>query len=359
MPRTETTETETTETPEVQPALIGVNEDATPETVDVDVLAIDLPTAARADRSLVQSILRVGLLNPPTLIKRGNRFEVLAGRRRVNAVKAIVSDRALTDDQRVRFAKIEARVYERDDVNTAERASILLTENGNRSENPLAELAAIKTIQTRTGADAAAIARDLNQSAGWVRARLDLDSLVPELADAMARGRMTFTTARKVAKLDAARQRRLVRIIEDSETARITEDDVRELRQVGPAHVDRLFTQPETSAPDHDTRDREGRGDANILIENERAIDANADEAAAHMMELNGSPEHNEPAGTGVTEWAANFAQIASNTRVTLDMLVTNYTTMPPPVRGELRKAIRAIEKAITLHAERTENEVN
>ncbi|MBI2060704.1 MAG: ParB N-terminal domain-containing protein [Nitrospirae bacterium] len=176
-------------------------------------------------KKLADSIGRVGLLQAPTLEAAGDgRYRVRAGRRRVWALRSLG------------WEMIDARVYDEGDLSEVERVGILLTENGNRSENPVAELAAIERL-VASGLTAKGIAKSLGQPSTWVKARLALRNLSPDLRKALETGTLTLSTALRAARLNKEEQGALVEKWQEEGAERISLDAVEAMKKKEPVSV--------------------------------------------------------------------------------------------------------------------------
>ena len=166
------------------------------ELKEVDIDLIDEPEApARLEvededlYELAESIAEIGLINPITVkSKEGGRYEVIAGHRRLLACKlaglkkvpVIVSDKA------------------------KERAAeIMITENVARKDmSPIEEAAMLKELSDLKGYGIGALARITGKSKSWVRERLDLLFLRPELQKALHEGKINIKQARILDKVE-------------------------------------------------------------------------------------------------------------------------------------------------------------
>jgi ParB-like chromosome segregation protein Spo0J len=226
-------------TTEVQRTLLTVEARA-PKARRVKVADITLEADGRKDDTLVSSIRRVGLLEPPVLVAVGDRYKVIAGRRRVAAVKLIAKQ-----DDNEETATVEAKVFEEGTLSGGEMASLLLTENGNRSENPVVEMRAVQAL-VREGFTVAEIAASLGQSPQWVRRRQSLATLHPTLVKELKARRLTFTNAVRMAGMPESEQAMIVDELIGRRAAdpraRAGDDAIRASRAVGEDRSAALFT---------------------------------------------------------------------------------------------------------------------
>lgn len=167
--------------------------------VALDAIALDAQAAK--DTVLAPSLRAVGLLHPVLLLENGDRYTIVAGKRRIAAAKSLHAEGEWPDT-------IEARVFV--GASKIEQASILLRENANRSDNPIAELKAIKQCLS-SGLEVKQIAKALNVSTAWVDRRLSLDVLPETIKRSVARKQTTIGTALRVAKLPAKQREKIAR----------------------------------------------------------------------------------------------------------------------------------------------------
>lgn len=144
---------------------------------------------------LADSIRDVGLLNP--IIVRpveGGRFEIIAGHRRFMAhrmlgreeIMCIVRDATEDEAEQGRFA-----------------------ENLQREQlSPMEEAVAINRYIETTGKDAHAVARALNRSEWWVKHRIALMAMPPELCDMVHAEKLAAGSALELAKVADDEHRR-------------------------------------------------------------------------------------------------------------------------------------------------------
>lgn len=204
---------------------------------------IVLDASDRRDDALVSSVRRVGLMEPPVLAEQEDgRFKIIAGRRRVAALKQIAAE-----DGTEATAATEAKVFAPGALTQGDMAALLLTENGNRRENPLVEMRAVLALK-RDGYTRAEIARSLNQSPGWVARREQLAALHARLQRELKARRVTFGNAVRMARLPMPEQEHIVADLDQRRVvdpqARASEDAMRSARSVGPGNIERLFTGP-------------------------------------------------------------------------------------------------------------------
>ncbi len=190
-------------------------------------------------RTLADSIVRLGLLAPPTLSGEPP-YKVLDGRRRMAAL-------ALNETKQF---KATVRQLGGDAPRAA--ASITLTSNAVRSDNPLAELEAIETLLGR-GMDEKGICKQLGWTKGRLYGRLALRQLVPKLKAALADGSLAYSNARDAAKLSVAEQNKVVNAHSEALSAweeneekgprpKVTNGMVKDAKATRPVSTSKLFS---------------------------------------------------------------------------------------------------------------------
>jgi len=149
---------------------------------------IDEPTnAMRSDiedadiAALAASIEHVGLLQPITVRKVGERYEIIAGHRRYTAHKvlgrALITSVVIEADEKTSDAiKVHENLY-RTDVNPVDQA-IFLAEYMQRSTMTVPELAA-----------------QVNRSEAWVMSRLQILEYPRYLIEMVGEGKLSMATA--------------------------------------------------------------------------------------------------------------------------------------------------------------------
>lgn len=143
-------------------------------------------------RELAESIGAYGLAQPPTVRKVGERFEIVAGERRVRAMKMLG------------WSEVPAFVREMDDQTAS---AIMLAENVQRADlDPMEEARAYKSRQGRFGYSIPELASVANVPAGRVRKRLSLLTLEDSIAHLVSRKMLPLSFAYCLTSLDSNRQ---------------------------------------------------------------------------------------------------------------------------------------------------------
>lgn len=202
------------------------------------------------DTGLVTSMERFGLLEPIVVCDRNwhsekegdqfkgpesQRFLLGPGRRRVKAARKLGWD------------LISARVFP---IDFAEAGILTLLENSHRSPNVLADYqAAVELL--KHGGEARDLARATSIPVTTINKALELANLIPGLFKALCEGKFKVTLAILIAKLDQAKQSRLMSILE--ETGKLSMADLKSVKSAGAAAVGLLddsdFQTPSAELP--------------------------------------------------------------------------------------------------------------
>ena len=163
------------------------------EKINVDIIDDPaVPVRTRTDdrglADLGESIRTNGLIQPVILKKRGDRYEVVAGHRRLQAhrlirkthIEAIIKDYT---DEEAESAKVHENLF-REDVNPVDQAMFLAR------------------YVERTKADLKSLSRMLNRTEEWVSSRLEIlqypDYLIQEVRD----GRISLGVAKLLGQIE-------------------------------------------------------------------------------------------------------------------------------------------------------------
>lgn len=183
------------------------------EYCELPVDALLIGSGQPVDPSLVQSIKRFGLLQPIITMPSGGAIQVIDGRRRLLATRALG------------WETIPAYSLPAGSVNphVVQLASHVL-----RSRNRAAEIDAIEALLKEGASDETIVAATglLKQE---IRALLPLTNLPPTLRSALREGKIAASVATEAAKVSAQAQRRLEDVL--AEKGRISASDVKEQRQ--------------------------------------------------------------------------------------------------------------------------------
>ena len=151
---------------------------------DVDRMDVDLEKILE----LSKSIEAVGLLQPILVRPQGERYEVVAGRRRWMA------------SRQLEMTAIDAVVAKMTDQ---EAAIIRATENLARENlTPIEEARIFESLISKYGMDPEEVGDKFGYKAGTVRRRLDLIKMPPELQDAVHAKKITATVAYELWPID-------------------------------------------------------------------------------------------------------------------------------------------------------------
>ena len=150
---------------------------------------------------LQESILNVGLLQPIVVRPLGDRFEVVAGNRRLAACKA------------AKFRRIPAMIK---DLSEREAFEASLAENVSRSTiSPLEEARAFQKYVDEFGwGGASTLAGKIGKSPAYVSQRMKLLDLPQSIKDQLAESLITPSMAREITSLkDEGRQQALIETV--------------------------------------------------------------------------------------------------------------------------------------------------
>lgn len=182
---------------------LGLAETKIPKPHSEDVPLADLPRSLPgpdATAELCESVQRDGMIEPVVIVRHKGKQYVVSGRRRIKAAR------------QAEMVKVPARVYafrDDDDPSTFIQFGVLLL-NGQRHDNPIADLVAIETLLSK-GASEAEIADATGLSILTVRSRLRLTALHGSLRDALRKGEITIPVAMRASKLPLPVQERLAK----------------------------------------------------------------------------------------------------------------------------------------------------
>lgn len=192
--------------------------DSPPNASTAEVPLDDLPTIPvvkdRHFHELVDSIRLLGLLCPLVLESRENGYDVIAGRRRLAALRELGIEQAA------------CRIYE-----PAARFGAVagLADNAIRSDNFAAELDMIERLMAG-GAGISTISKITGIPTSTIKRRLKLANLIGGLREALDKALISGNIAESIAGLSTPAQERLLAILR--ERGSLTSNDVREERRV-------------------------------------------------------------------------------------------------------------------------------
>jgi ParB-like chromosome segregation protein Spo0J len=189
----------------------------------IPLSSIDGDSLEPSDR-FVESIRALGLIQPIAVVMQPrNRFRLIAGRRRVGALRQLAMERDTEGDP-----EVPALVFPRGTPRHVASA-MSISENVQRSANPLTDLVAIEEM-VRAGASEQDIADQLHLPIGTIRSRMRLAALSPTLRAGLESGQIAPGVAERIARLDATRMQAMERVL--SEHGRITSSDVSDALRV-------------------------------------------------------------------------------------------------------------------------------
>ena len=156
---------------------------------------------------LEDSIRKVGLLDPPELLRDGRRFIIIRGSRRLRALR------------RLRAASVQARVFDTDEVTLLEAWSRNFFDTRSVRELNAAESCTVLRQLTDLGVQSETILQDYLPLLGLPRRRrtltegLEAAALEEKILDALAEGGISLPTAIFLASLSASDRRAAFRFL--------------------------------------------------------------------------------------------------------------------------------------------------
>lgn len=199
----------------------------------VSLASIDAPGDTPSPQHLA-SVRDLGVLEAVTLVRRGDRYRVVLGRRRVEA--AIRSGRD----------SIPALVYP-ETTDPYFLSAAYLASQYIRTSNPVAELQALESLCQENTVPLDVVAKKLRISLPKLQRLSKLKRLDRPLYQALLERKIALTTAERAVTLDAPRQQILVEKLQGG--GKVTLEDVREARQVRRAEQASLVLDALPSAP--------------------------------------------------------------------------------------------------------------
>lgn len=178
---------------------------------DIKIRLDELPTwlpGPNPTPEFSKTVLDNGVISPISLRKVNGAWEVLDGKRRVKAARAIGLE------------VIPARVF----TNGFYSEVLSLVLNAQRSANPAFEYEAIQALLEK-GATEQLIVSATGMDVGTIRKRLKLASLLPDLFLALQAGRINYPLADRIATLPVSEQTELLEIYR--EEGKLTGTDVK------------------------------------------------------------------------------------------------------------------------------------
>jgi len=181
---------------------------------EVPVSLIDAEHCQDSLTSHLKTIAELGVLQSVILKAEGDRYTVIAGRRRVLAAK------------KAGIETVPAIVFE--ESSDIQIAVVSLIENMHRKPNPAEEAFALSKIMNAYGWDVKQASKALHIPVSHIRARLKLLDLIPELFEKARSGELRTTIALKIAKLPPEKQNEL--LSEEKITTEVVGKKLKEVR---------------------------------------------------------------------------------------------------------------------------------
>lgn len=212
------------------------------EDVDIERIIVDEKDEATY-KDIFKSISAIkAVLQPVCLIEDGKNYRVIYGSRRVLAAKKAGLD------------KIESKIFKAS-TPPGVIAVFVLTENQVRKPNPAAEADALRMVLDNYGWTLKDASNNIGIPLNSLKFTARLFNLIPELFEQLKAGKISKTTAVRLAKLPKEKQEKFIGktiTIDDAEKA------VRDNR-AGEFLPEKLFKLPETEEA------KEGLADAMIV----------------------------------------------------------------------------------------------
>lgn len=164
--------------------LVEIPVDAVMEPMDLE--------ERRADHQglveLAQSIAQVGLIHPVVVVREGELFRLVAGRRRFLAHRMLnrqyIRARVVEDDRRLLALAKVAENLQRENL------------------SPVEEAGHVRDLMAFEGLGVGEVARRLGKSESWVRSRVDLLTWPVPFVEAVAAGQLSMAAARELVGID-------------------------------------------------------------------------------------------------------------------------------------------------------------
>lgn len=212
-------------------SIIPVDRIADPETP----MRTDLTPESVAD--LVASIKQVGVIEPLVVVKKGDGFEVVAGHRRLFA--AMIAS----------VTQVPCIIHE---VSGMELEMLKLHENMGRSEVSALDWSThLSYIKSEYKISSIKIADMLGVSVGWVDQHLAILTYPESLRTALARGEMSFSSARELSAIADKRTQEVYihHAIKGGVTPTLAAQWKRQANQRPPVPENQEVTGPEDEGP--------------------------------------------------------------------------------------------------------------
>lgn len=150
-----------------------------------------------SQRELNADVRVHGVMVPLIGRKVKDRYEILAGSRRLHAAKA------------AKMTALPVRVVEVDDVQAHE---IMVVENLQRKDiHPIDEAENFQLMLEKSNGDVLALEKRVNKSARYIKQALALNTLLPKIKERFRKGQISRDTAFAIARLQAIDQERLMK----------------------------------------------------------------------------------------------------------------------------------------------------
>lgn len=187
-------------------------EEKAPEIQEVNIKDINIPEY-ETPSYMTNSLEGFGNIDEVKLVRKGNRYDIIDGRRRLAGLKAAGT------------LVIKAKVF--DKLRSYETAMLTLMSNYCRSHNVISELEALQVLEEKK-ISPETIQKYLNVTKNKIAMLKRLKDLPETLYKALAENKITETLAKAIAKLNKREQKKLAKIFD--QTGTITGTDLKNVK---------------------------------------------------------------------------------------------------------------------------------
>ena len=176
------------------------------QTVLMDLINSDDNTRGQLFKESIDELAKSieelgGLINPITLVKQGQEFKLISGKRRLEAMRSLG------------YSSIEAKVYE--ELSEQEIFLMNCVENIQREDISLTDEVKIVRFMAETGMDDVSISVKLGKSLYYVRNRKSLGNACRDLWDTYSKGFLTEKQLATLSRFDEVTQIQIAKNIAD------------------------------------------------------------------------------------------------------------------------------------------------
>ena len=168
--------------------------DKPPRRIEMALDGIEMGTRPKISPRFKLDIIERGIIEPPILNFVKGTYYVVAGRRRLHALREAQESGLRDKDEQVPVICFE-------NLSPAQCARLTIGENNQREDNEVADLHALRALENE-GLDAAQIAEALHIPVATVKRRKQLGKLVPPiLLNGVEAGNISFNLGVRIARL--------------------------------------------------------------------------------------------------------------------------------------------------------------